>query len=460
MKKKKNLLFLLIPVVLLILILVLSSESEKSIMLTAQVQRGDFQVAVYSSGQIESENKENIPVPAKLSDRSLRIWSLKITELVEEGTYVDSGDFVARLDPEAVQEQIKNVQDEMDKAFSEYEDAKIDSNLNLSNQRDAITNARLDMEEKDIIVKESIYESPSIQKKAQMDYDKAERKLEQEKNAYVLKTQQEENKVNRQFINFRQLKERYEGLEGLYNSLTITAPKAGIVTYIKNPWGITKVGSDVGSNGSVATIPDMTNLISRTYINEIDISKIKEGQKTDIGIDAFPDKEMTGEVVSIANIGQTMPNSDAKVFEVKIKVFGVDKDLKPAMTTSNIVYTNLYTDTLYIPIDAVFENDSMQYVYVDRGNISRQVVRLGESNENYVLISEGLKEGDVICLNEPETGSELPLKGTEIYQAMVQEKEEQRKQAEEEISKAEKTQKDEKPGKVPPTKSGGAVISN
>ena len=165
MKKKKNLLFLLIPVVLLILILVLSSESEKSVLLTAQVQRGDFQVKVYSSGQIESENKESIPVPAKLSDRSLRIWSLKITELVEEGTYVDSGDFVARLDPEAVQEQIKNVQDEMDKALTEYEDAKIDSNLNLSNQRDAITNASLDMEEKDIIVKESIYESPSIQRK-------------------------------------------------------------------------------------------------------------------------------------------------------------------------------------------------------------------------------------------------------------------------------------------------------
>ena len=151
----------------------------------------------------------------------------------------------------------------------------------------------------------------------------------------------------------------------------------------------------------------MTNLISRTYINEIDISKIKEGQKTDIGIDAFPDKKMTGEVVAIANIGQSMPNSDAKVFEVKIKVFGADKDLKPAMTTSNIVYTNLYKDTLYIPIDAVFENDSMQYVCVDNGNIKRQIVKLGESNENYVVVSEGLKEGDIVCLNEPEEGPEL-----------------------------------------------------
>lgn len=460
MKKKKNLLFLLIPVVLLIFIFAFSTETEQSVLLTAKVQRGDFQVKVYSSGQIESENKENIPVPAKLSDRSLQIWSLKITELVEEGTYVDSGDFVARLDPESVQEQIKKVQDDMDKAFTEYEDAKIDSNLNLSNQRDAITNAGLDMEEKDIIVKESIYESPSIQKKAQMDYDKASRKFEQEKNAYVLKIKQAENNVNRQFISYRQLQERYQGLEELYNSLTVTAPKAGIVTYIKNPWGITKVGSDVGGNGAVATIPDMTNLISRTYINEIDISKIKEGQKTDIGIDAFPDKKMTGEVVTIANIGQSMPNSDAKVFEVKIKVFGADKDLKPAMTTSNIVYTNLYKDTLYIPIDAVFENDSMRYVYVDNGHIKRKIVKLGESNENYVLVSEGLKEGDIVCLNEPEEGTELPLEGIEIYQAMVQEKEEQRQKAEAELSKAEKMKQDEKSGAVPPMPSGTVIISH
>ena len=53
------------------LILAFSTESEKSVLLTAKVQRGDFQVKVYSSGQIESENKESIPVPAKLSDRSL-----------------------------------------------------------------------------------------------------------------------------------------------------------------------------------------------------------------------------------------------------------------------------------------------------------------------------------------------------------------------------------------------------
>lgn len=458
MRNRKNLLLVLIPIVLLVFIVAFRSNKQESPMITSTVQRGEFKVKVYSSGQIESENKENIPVPAKLSDRSLRIWNLKITELVEEGTHVDSGDFVARLDPEAVQEQIKNVQDEMDKAYTEYQDAKIDSNLNLSNQRDAITNALLDMEEKKIIMNESIYESPSIQKKAQMDYDKAERKHGQELNAYQLKKQQEENKVNRQFISFRQLKERYEGLEELYRSLTITAPKAGIVTYIKNPWGVTKVGSDVGGNGAVATIPDMSNLISRTFINEIDISKVKEGQRVEIGIDAFPDKKMTGEVISIANIGQTMPNSDAKVFEVKIKVFGEDKDLKPAMTTSNVIYTNTYPDTLSIPADAVFENDSMQFVYLLRSRLVRQVVKLGEENENFVLVAKGLSEGDEVCLNEPEGAADFPVEGLDIYLEIKQEKEEKKKQAEQERLEADRVKAKQPAGGMPAGATGSMMI--
>lgn len=433
MKNRKKLIALVaVPVLLLIFVLVFRTGKEETVIITTEVQRGKFDVQVFSSGQIESENKMSIPVPEKLNDRSLRIWRLKITELVEEGTYVDSGDFVARLDPDAVQEQIKTAQDELDKVFSDWQDAKIDSNLNLSNQRDMITNAILDKEEKAIIVKESIYESPSIQKKAEMDYDKAERKYEQEKKAYFLKKQQEENKVNRQFINYRQLKERYDGLEDLYRSLTITSPKAGIVTYIKNPWGITKVGSEVSGGSAVATIPDMRNLISRTYINEIDISKVKEGQSVVIGIDAFPEKKMEGEVVSIANIGQSMPNSDAKVFEVKIKVFGQDADLKPAMTTSNIVFTNTYPDTLFIPADAVFENDSVQFVYLQTGKISKQIVKLGEANENFILVAKGLEEGDRLCLNEPEDPQDIPYSGLEIYDEIKKEKEEKEKAAEKE----------------------------
>jgi multidrug resistance efflux pump len=398
------------------------------------VKRGTFNAFVFSSGQLESEKSEDIEIPEKLKDRELRIWELTITHMIEEGTLVDSGDYVATLDHTAVEEQIKLAQDEMDKTMSEYEDSKIDSNLNLSNQRDAIVNSRLDMAERKIVMDESVYESPSIQKKASMDLDKAKRKLDQDQKAYILKKKQEENKVDRKYINYRQISERAQKLQQLFGQLEIRAPKAGILTYYKYPWGeIVKTGFKVGPyNSIVATIPEMSNLISRTYINEIDISKVKLGQKVKLGIDAFPEKQLTGEVITVANVGQAMPNSDAKVFEVKIKIFEKDKELKPAMTTSNAIEAGTFSDTIMVATDAVFENDSLKYVYLGKENPIKQVVWLGDENENNVLIKKGLKEGDVVWLTEPANASELKLIGTEIYAEIQKEKEDAKILAEKE----------------------------
>jgi multidrug resistance efflux pump len=390
-----------------------------------KVTRGTFNAFVFSSGQLESEKSESINIPEKLKDRNLRIWELTITHMVDEGTLVDSGDYVATLDHTAVEEQIKLAQDEMDRTLSEFEDSKIDSNLNLSNQRDVIVNARLDQAEKKIIMEESVYESPSIQKKASMDLDKAKRRLEQEQKAYVLKKQQEENRVDRKYISYRQVLERSQELQKLFNSLEIIAPKAGILTYFKFPWGeIIKTGSKVGPyNSVIATIPEMTNLISRTYINEIDISKVKVGQNVKVGIDAFPEKQLSGQVIAVANIGQAMPNSDAKVFEVKIKIFEKDKELKPAMTTSNAIEAGSFADTLMVATDAVFENDSMKFVYIGKEKPVKQVVWLGDENENTVLVKKGLKAEDVVWLTEPANAAELKLAGIDIYKEIKKEKE-------------------------------------
>lgn len=456
----KKILLIAIPAVLLLVIYFAFRKGETDYnQVTVSVQRGTFNALIFSSGQLESEKSESINIPEKLNDRNLRIWELAITHMVEEGTVVDSGDYVATLDHKAVEEQIKLAQDDMDKMLSEYEDSKIDSNLNLSNQRDVIVNARLDLTEKKIIVDESVYESPSIRKKASMDLDKAQRKLEQEQKAYGLKKQQEVNKVERKYINYRQVSERSGELQKLFDALEITAPKAGIVTYFKYPWGeIIKTGSKVGPyNSIIASIPEMSNLISRTYINEIDISKVKVGQSVKIGIDAFPEKQLTGQVTSVANIGQAMPNSDAKVFEVKIKIFGQDKDLKPAMTTSNAIDAGLFKDTLMVATDAVFENDSLKFVYLGKDNPVKQIVWLGEENENYVLVKKGLKENDFVWLSEPVEAADLEFKGADIYAEILKEKENARIKADkerEELLKKKPEPMPQMPGAMP----AGAIV--
>jgi len=423
MKQKTWLIAIIIVAVLFVVYLVLPSSKNSSIEITVPVQNGPFEILVYSSGQLEAQNSENILVPNQLQDRDVRIYEINITDLVEEGTVVDSGDYVATLDQKTVEEVLNTAKEELETAINEYDDAKMDSNLTLSSVRDEIINAREEVEEYQIVLDESVYESPSVIRKAEMDLDKARRKLEQEKSGYELKKRQAEAKVDRKKLEMEQKQTRVDKIQNIYHSLVITAPKHGMVTYGKDNSGEKiKVGSTVSPWAPIiATLPDMSSMLSLTYVNEIDISRIKKGQKAILGIDAIPDKQLEGEVVSVANIGQPMPKSDAKVFEVKIRLFGDVSDLKPAMTTSNTIYTATYKDTTFIPTEAVFQDDSIQFVYLKKGKTVKQVVDLGDQNENMILVRAGLKEGDEILLTEPEDAEDLPISGLDIL-ATIQER--------------------------------------
>ena len=405
--------------------IIFTGTRHESVYITSSVQRGTFEILVYSSGQLEAQSSENIVVPEILRDRSVRIYEIKITDLIEEGTVVDSGEYVASLDHKTVEEVLVSAQEDLEQALNNFDDAKMDSNLTLSNYRDLIVNAREEVEEMQIILDESIYESPAVIRKAEMDLDKAKRKLRQETSADALRERQAVSKVERSMIELRRRQDRVNLLHEVYNSLRIKAPKSGMVIYGRDR---TREKIKVGSNVSpwrpvIATLPDMSSMQSLTYVNEIDISKVKTGQKVIIGIDALPDKILDGEVVSVANIGQPMPKSDAKVFEVKIKVMGDVNDLKPAMTTSNIIQTGIFEDTLFIPSETVFKNDSLQYVFIEsNGTITKQVVDLGDENENFILIRKGLKENDRVLLNPPSNEEDLALQGMEIYQEILERK--------------------------------------
>jgi len=247
------------------------------------------------------------------------------------------------------------------------------------------------------------------------------------------------------------------------DALIIRSPHAGIISYYQHPWGGTvKTGSRVSQwEPIIATFPNMSNLVTKTFINEIDIALIKKGQKVKIGIDAFPEKVLSGEVVSVANMGQLMPNSDAKVFEIKIKVNGSDPQLRPAMTTSNTIQTNSFKDTLFIPIESVFSNDSLSFVYLANGKETKQVIETGEENENFVVVRQGLSEGQQLYLTEPENAQSFELSGMEIYADILRKKEEEKaKKAEEEKQR----QLQQKPMELPqgvqmPNVSGAVIIS-
>lgn len=458
MNKKVWLIAIVVLAALLSAFLIFPSSGNEEAEISTTVKKGPFEILVYSSGQLEAQNSENITIPDNLDDRDVRIYEITITDLIEEGTVVDSGDYVATLDQKKVEELMTTAGDELETAINEYEDARMDSNLNMSNYRDQIINAKEEVEEKQIILEESVYESPSVIRKAEMDLEKAKRKLQQEENGFELKERQATAKVQRKRIEMQQKKTRLDKLQKVYHSLVITAPKSGMLIYGKDR---TREKIKVGSSvmpwmPTIATLPDMSSMQSLSFINEIDISKVKKGQKVTLGIDAIPNKQLEGEVVAVANIGQPMPKGDAKVFEVKIRIFGVVDDLKPAMTTSNVIQAAFYPDTTFIPSEAVFENDSLQFVYLKKGKIVKQVVDLGDQNENQILVRKGISENDEILLTEPSNAEELDYEGMEIYQEI---KDRKAKEEAEALKKVEEDKKKPyKPGKKSSGGGGGMII--
>jgi hypothetical protein len=409
------------------------------LLITAPVKKGKFEAAVYSTGQLQAERSVSINVPSELGGRRVGIYEIKIARLIDEGTVVDSGQFVAGLDQSAVEELLVQAREQLEKSLRSLEDAKIDTNINLSNLRDELINGKVSMEEKQLIVNQSIYESPSVKRQSALDLERAERKYQQDIKNFDLKKKQDVFKVQRALDDVQKQRERVNDIEKLIAALDVKAPQAGMVIYGTDRFGNKiKVGSTVSLWApQIAQLPDLATMISKTYINEIDISRLKVGQVVKVGIDAFPDKSFDGKVTTVANIGQVLPGGDSKVFEVTVKVMGSDSELRPAMTTSNVITTDVLDSVMFIPLESVFKNDSLQYVIArHKGKLRKQIVDLGPMNENHVVVLSGVEENDEVLLNLIPSAEKLKFVGLEIFEQQQKRAEEKRAKEEEESKKA------------------------
>ena len=407
-----------------------SAEKSKSAPQFVKVSNGLFEVLVTVTGELKAQNSEDIEAPTELRGRSFRISDVKIQDLIPEGTVVDSGAYVATLDRSALSNRLKEIEDELEKSQQAYLKTQLDTTLTLRDLRNTLVNLKFDMEEKQIVVDQSKFEPPATQRQAKINLDKSGRDHSQALYNYTLKRDQAEASMKEVSINLEKNKREKQDMLNILDKFVIKAPKPGMVIYYREWSGQKrKVGSTVSPwDLTVATLPDLSIMNSKTYVNEIDISKVKKGQIVRIGVDAFPEKKYNGEVIEVANIGEQLPNTDAKVFEVDIRVNGYDPILRPSMTTSNQIVTNVYENVHYLPLETIHPDDSLSYVYTKKGK--KQIVVTGEMNENFIIVEKGLSDNEEVYLSIPEKQETFELVGQELI-PIIKEKEKNKKIAEE-----------------------------
>ncbi|WP_159951214.1 efflux RND transporter periplasmic adaptor subunit [Polaribacter septentrionalilitoris] len=387
------------------------SSSDESSLLTTKVKRENFTSKIITSGEAQSNSLKKITGPSTQLTKN-NIYNVKIQSLVPEGTFVKKGDFVGKLDPSAVNQQISDGRLNLESAISRFTQQKLDTTLSLKQERTSIKDLEFSFSEASLELKQSIYEPPSTIKKLENKLKKITRDLKEKKENYLIKKRQANAKMIMVGNEVSKRRNKLDGLMELLKSFTIYSDSNGMLTYVKEWNGNKKkVGSTITPwNPSIANLPDLSKMESKTYANEVDIRKVKKGLKVEVGFDAFPELKIPGVVTSVANVGERKRGSDIKVFQVLVKLESTNKNIKPGMTTSNAIITNEKKDVLTIPLETIFSKDTISYVYKKAGfSISKQQIEIGDTNNNIAIVKKGLNENDIIFLNKPEGYEEVAI---------------------------------------------------
>ena len=260
--------------------------------LLATVKRGEFVTTVTTAGELRAQKFVEITAPT--GAQAAQIYQMKIASIVPEGTTVKQGEVVAELDRASVATKVAEVSLAVQKAQAVYEQAMLDSTLNLSKAREEMRNMELALEEKKLAKEQARYEAPTIRRQAEIDLERAERALAQAKIDYRTKRNQAQAKMREVGADLDRQRNMLSAIEKVMQGFTILAPAPGMVIYAKE-WNGKKrtAGSQVSAwDPAVATLPDLTRMESVAYINEIDVRKVAVGQAATITLHSAAAREM------------------------------------------------------------------------------------------------------------------------------------------------------------------------
>jgi len=265
------------------------------------------------------------------------------------------------------------------------------------------------------------YEFPKEAEKMLSSYEEALLELIREKREKMAK-------MSQVYAKYRSYKRRYElelkkrqDLEEQLASCVIYASKQGLMAYggandnyyTSRYYEAISAGATLKLGQPIFTIPDMSKLGVDVDIHESHIKKIERGQRALITAESVPDMTLEGIVTKVA----VLPDSNAsrynpslKVYPATIEIEGNNDFLKPGMTAKTQIIVNELTDILFIPVQAVFAEQDEHFVFLKKGNqYERNVIKIGDHNDEFIQILEGVTVDDSVALSMPPDYEPAPV---------------------------------------------------
>lgn len=378
-----------------------SKEKKTEAIPEAEVRHGTFLIDLYEEGEVEAVNSIHIEAP----EIGWRFGSLKISNIVPDGSDVAVGDTVVIFDPTEVQKAIMDLEDRLIVSRAELEKLKAQQQQEMEGLQADYEISQISQEISRIQLESAAYESDIKRKEIELNLEKADIALKQAKEQIENKKKVHAEDLKQKLISIREDEEDLEEGFSTLRSLYVVSPSPGLAIISRNRSTDAKyqAGDQCWGGSWLIELPDLSHMKVNIKINEVDISKVSKGMKAEVRPDAYSDSVFTGTVSTIANLAVNKErNSTIKVFPVEVLVDRADKNLLPGLTVSCRIILDRIEDVNYIPLEAVHVEGDKSYVFRhEGGGYERTEVETGPTNTDYIIIQSGLKKGDRVALIDP-----------------------------------------------------------
>jgi HlyD family secretion protein len=410
----------------------------------ASVRRGDLVLRLHESGVIYPARSVTYRSP--LVGREAEVLFL-----APEGSRVNAGDLVARIDTTGVDLEIDRLRLAVRQAEAEVNLARMerdevvgtleslshgDKALELEEAR---ANLALSMRKVERLRQEYEGLKPLLEKgyitrdeleRAALELEQAEVQIGIAKRRTTMTSERtrprEERRAQLQLAQrtaqleqaeqrLGEVRTQLQALELAKEACSIEAARGGLVVYEEHLAASrrrkVRVGDRVTATQGLVTIPEVDRLRVEASVRESDVHRITPGQPTTIRVDAYPELSLSGRVTSVGTLARTSADHsfEDKRFDLLVDVDPTTADLRPEMTARVEILTTERRHVLLVPLAAVLESPSGPAVQLVRGR-SRQLrpVELGLSNDDEIEVVAGLEEGDRVALEGP---ARAPVRG-------------------------------------------------
>ncbi len=300
-------------------------------------------------------------------------------------------------------EDAKQLYEEKFISLAEKEDAEIA----LIEAKNALATAELNITVYDQ------FERPKEQQRVISDVEQAEAELARtlKKNEGDLARAKATLASKRGTLALRE--DRLEKLISQRRFTRIYAPRDGTVVYATSVGGRRRwsdpirQGRQVRYNEPLIILPDTSRMIASIKVHEARIAQIAIGQDATIEIDARPGEPIRGKVIFKASNAEDPGwfNPTLREYIVRVELPSeLDASLQPGMTCRGVILTGQVKDELSVPVQAVHTEGKDRFCYVPAGGDKwqRRPIEIGQSNESWVVVTEGLRPDDKVLLRNPQ----------------------------------------------------------